>query len=82
MSGAKKVVQSKVDSAIYAFFIETAKLKRITLTKANREALRNWIAKEGDLSWDPFFDPSWGGRARVPTDASKVNNLLYGRQKL
>lgn len=80
MSRPKKVVRRDADAALYAFFLETAKLKRITLTKATREALRNWIANEGDLSWDPLFDPGWGDSAQLPTDASSVDKVLYGRR--
>ena len=77
----KKVVQTDVDPALYEFVLRTAKSKGLTLKDAVREALRAWAAQEGDLSWDPLFDPEWGEKAPKPTDASKVNEALYGRRK-
>ena len=60
MATAKKVVQTEVDIVLYDFVLKTAKSKGLTLKEAAREALRAWAAQEGDLSWDPLFDPSWG----------------------
>ncbi|HKZ23812.1 MAG TPA: hypothetical protein VJ224_05350 [Thermoplasmata archaeon] len=77
----KKVVQTEVDPMLYEFVLKTAKSKGLTLKEAVREALRAWAAQEGDLSWDPLFDPAWGEKARKPTDASKVDEVLYGRKK-
>ena len=58
MTTAKKVVQAEVGPSLYEFVVRTAKAKGITLTEATGEALRRWAAMEGDLSWDPLFDPS------------------------
>jgi hypothetical protein len=77
----KKVVQTEVDPPLYEFVLKTAKSKGLTLKEAVREALRAWAAQEGDLSWDPLFDPTWGEKAPKPTDASMVNEVLYGRKK-
>lgn len=81
MATGKKVVQTEVDAVLYEFFLRTAKSKGLTLKEATREALRSWAAQEGDLSWDPLFDPHWGGKARKGTDASKVARVLYRRRK-
>ncbi len=77
----KKVVQTEVDPMLYEFVLKTAKSKGLTLKEAVREAFHAWAAQEGDLSWDPLFDPAWGEKAPKPTDASKVNEVLYGRKK-
>ena len=81
MATAKKVVQTEVDTVLYDFVLRTAKSKGLTLKEATRKALRAWAAQEGNLSWDPLFDPSWGFEGRVKTDASKVNEVLYRRRK-
>jgi hypothetical protein len=76
-----KIVQTEVDPVLYDFVVRTAKAKGLTLKEATREALRAWATQEGDLSWDPLFDPAWGGKARKRTDASKVNQVVYGRRR-
>ncbi len=81
MPTAKKVVQTEVDIALYDFVLKTAKSKGLTLKEAAQEALRTWAAQEGDLSWDPLFDPEWGGKATKGTDASKVNEVVYRRRR-
>ncbi len=81
MATAKKVVQTEVDIALYDFVLKTAKAKGLTLKEAAWEALRDWAAREGDLSWDPLFDPSWGIRGGKKTDSSKVDEVVYGRRK-
>jgi hypothetical protein len=77
----KKVIQTEVDPRIYEFVRKTAEAKGLTLKEAAREALRDWVAREGDLSWDPLFDPSWGFRGGKRTDSSNVNEVVYGRRK-
>ena len=81
MAVGKKVVQTEIDPVLYEFVVKTAKSKGLTLKEATREALRAWAAQEGDLSWDPIFDPSWGEKAPRGTDASKVNDVVYRRRK-
>lgn len=81
MVAGRKVVQTEVDPVLYEFVLRTAKAKGLTLKEATREALRAWAAQEGDLSWDPLFDPKWGGRAPKETDASKVDDVLYRRRR-
>ncbi|TLZ59985.1 MAG: hypothetical protein E6K13_08895 [Methanobacteriota archaeon] len=81
MAAAKRVVQTDVDPALYEFVVKTAKSKGLTLKEATREALRSWAAQEGNLSWDPLFDPSWGFPGPVKKDASKVNEVIYRRRK-
>ena len=80
MAVAKKVVQTEVDRTLYDFVLKTAKMKGLTLKDAAREALREWAAREGDLSWDPLFNPAWGFKGRVKSDASQVDEVLYGRR--
>jgi len=77
----KRVVQTEVDSKLYEFVLKTAEAKGLTLKDAARQALWEWAAREGDLSWDPLFDPSWGFKGGKKTDASKVDEVLYGRRK-
>jgi len=77
----KKVVQTEVDSKLYAFVLRTAEAKGLTLKDATRQALWEWAAREGDLSWDPLFEPGWGSKARRRTDASKVDEVLYRGRK-
>ena len=81
MAVAKKVVQTELDHALYEFVLKTANAKGLTLKEAVREAIRAWAAQEGDLSWDPLFDTSWGFRGRVATDSSKVDEVLYRRRR-
>jgi hypothetical protein len=77
----KRVVQTEVAPEVYEFVLRTAKAKGLTLKEAAREALREWAAREGDLSWDPLFDPDWGFKGGKKTDSSKVNEVLYARKK-
>lgn len=77
MAADKKVVQTEINPFLYDFVLKTAKAKGLTLKEATREALRAWAAQEGDLSWDPLFDPEWGGKAPKGTDASKVKEVVY-----
>lgn len=81
MAITKKVVQTEVDETLYDFVLKTAKAKGLSLKEATREALRMWASMEGDLSWDPLFDPSWGLKGPVKTDAAKVDEVLYRRRK-
>ena len=78
----KRVVQTDVTPEVYEFVTRTAKAKGLSLKEAAREALREWAAtRNGDLSWDPLFDPGWGFKGGMKTDASKVDEVLYGRKK-
>lgn len=77
----KKVVQTEIAPEVYDFVLRTAKAKGLTLKEAAREALREWAAREGDLSWDPLFDPAWGFKGGKKTDSSKVDEVLYGRKR-
>ena len=77
----KRVVQTEVEAKLYEFVLKTADAKGLTLKDAARQALWEWAAREGDLSWDPLFDPSWGFKGGKKTDASKVDEVLYGRRK-
>lgn len=77
----KRIIQTEVDPEVYEFVLRTAKAKGLSLKAAAGEALRQWAAREGDLSWDPLFDPNWGFEGRVKKDASKVNEVLYRRRK-
>ena len=77
----KRVIQTEVDLEVYELVLRTAKAKGLTLKAAAREAIRQWATREGDLTWDPLFDPSWGFEGPVKTDASKVNKVLYRRRK-
>jgi hypothetical protein len=61
--------------------VRNAKAKGLTLREAAREALREWAAREGDLSWDSLFDPDWGFKVGQKTDSSKVDEVLYARKK-
>lgn len=79
--GERKVVQTELDPAVYAFVVKTAEAKGLTLKEATRRAIEEWAAREGDLSWDPLFDPSWGFKTGKPSDASKVDEVLYRRRK-
>jgi len=81
MAATKKVLQTELDPPLYEFVVRTAKAKGLSLKEAAREALRAWVAQEGDLSWDPLFDPEWGGKASRGTDASKVNEVVYRRRR-
>ena len=78
---AKRVIQTEVDEKVYRFVVKTAEAKGLTLKEAARQALREWAAREGDLSWDPLFDPKWGGKAGKATDASKVDEVVYRRRR-
>jgi len=77
----KRVVQTEVTPEVYEFVARTAKAKGLSLKEAAREALREWATREGDLSWDPLFDSGWGFKGGKKTDASKVDEVLYGRKK-
>jgi len=78
---AKKVIQTEVDPVVYSFVLKTAEAKGLTLKEAARQALTEWAAREGDLSWDPLFDLSKTFTAGQRTDASKVNEVVYRRRK-
>lgn len=77
----KKVIQTEVDPTVYAFVRRTAEAKGLTLKEATRQALSEWAAREGDLSWDPLFDPSIVFSAGKRTDASRVDEVLHRRRK-
>lgn len=77
----KKVVQTELDGALYEFVVKTAEAKGLTLKEAVRRALREWAAREGDLSWDPLFDISKTFKTGKRTDASRVDEGLYGRRR-
>ena len=77
----KRVVQTEVTLEVYEFVARTAKAKGLSLKEAAREALREWATREGDLRWDPLFDPGWGFKVGEKTDASKVDEVIYGRKK-
>src|SRR2546428_2608054 len=77
----KKVVPTEVDPVVYSFVLKTAEAKGLTLKEAARQALTEWAAREGDLSWDPLFDLSKTFTAGQRTDASKVNEGVYRRRK-
>lgn len=81
MTVTKRVVQTELDEPLYDFVVKTAKAKGLTLKEATREALRAWAAVEGDLSWDPLFDPAWGFGGRVKANASEVDKVIYRRRK-
>ena len=74
---SKRVIQTEVDSDVYAFIMKTAKAKGLTLKEAARRALSDWAAREGNLSWDPLFDLSRTFAAGKRTDASQVDKVLY-----
>lgn len=78
---AKKVLQTEVDQSTYEFIAKTAAGKGLTLKEAIRQALSDWAAREGDLSWDPLFDLSKTFPAQKRTDASKVDEVVYRRRK-
>ena len=77
----RKVIQTEVDPTVYSFILKTAESKGLTLKEAARQALSEWAAREGDLTWDPLFDLSKVFTAGKRTDASKVDEVLYGRRK-
>lgn len=76
-----KVIQTEVEPEVYEFIAKTAAAKGLTLKEAARQAIREWAAREGDLSWDPLFDLSKTFPSAHPTDASKVDEVLYRRRR-
>ncbi len=78
---AGKVVQTEVDPELYRFLRKTAEAKGLSLKEAVRRALRDWAAREGDLSWDPLFDLRKTFTAGEATDASKVDKVVYRRRR-
>src|SRR5207245_6479285 len=76
----KKVIQTEVDPVVYPFVLKTAEAKGLTLNEAARQALTEWAAREGDLSWDPLFYLSKTFTASHRTDASKVNEFVQRRR--
>jgi hypothetical protein len=77
----KRVIQTEVDPSLYSFILKTAESKGLTLKEATRQALSEWAARTGDLSWDPLFDMSKTFAARKRTDASKLDEVVYRRPK-
>ena len=77
----EKVIQTEVDPVVYSFVLKTAEAKGLTLKEAARQALTEWAAREGDLSWDPLFDLSKTFTAGHRTDVSEVNEVVYRRRK-
>src|SRR2546428_1025277 len=73
----KKVVPTEVDPVVYSFVLKTAEAKGLTLKEAARQALTEWAAREGDLSWDPLFDLSKTFTAGQRTGASQANEVAY-----
>lgn len=74
----RKVVQTEVDRDAYEFILKTAEAKGLTLKEALRQAVLEWAAREGDLSFDPLFDFSIvasRGRRKYPDRGEEV---LYG----
>ncbi len=76
-----KVVQTNLEPHVYEFVLRTAEGRGLTLKEAARRALWEWAMREGDLSWDPWFNPKWALKAGKKTDSSKVDEVVYGRRK-
>src|SRR5436189_3535714 len=77
----KRVIQTEVSPEVYEFVARTAKAKGLSLKEAAREALREWATRNGDLSWDPLFDPGWGFKgARRRTPRRWMRSSMGGRR--
>lgn len=77
----KKIVRVEVSPSLYESVSRTAEAKGVSLPEAFRIALQEWASREGDLSLDPLFDPTWKGTEGKKSDASKVDEVLYGRKR-
>ncbi len=78
---AVKVVQTEVDPELYRALKKTAEAKGLSLKEAVRRALRDWVAREGDLSWDALFDLRKTFTVGKATNASEVDEVVYGRKR-
>jgi hypothetical protein len=75
----RKVVQTEVDPSEYGILQRTAKRRKMTIKEAVREAIMSWVGLQTPLDEDPLFKVK-PARTGVKTNASKLDEALYGRR--
>jgi len=72
-----KVVQTQVNETVYKALETIVRKRHITIKDAVREAIVSWIGLQTPVAEDPLLrlKPVKTG---VKTDASKLDEILYG----
>jgi len=78
METAKKVVQTELKAESYNILKEVVKKKGMSIKDGVRQAVRDWTLRESDMNNDPFFDISNVIKGRKVTDATRIDETLYG----
>ncbi len=78
METAKKVVQTELETESYNILKHVVKKKGISIKEGVRQAIKDWTLRESNLNIDPFFDTSNVIKGRKVTDATRVDETLYG----
>jgi len=75
-----KVVQTEVNEKEYKALEAIAKRRNLTIKSAVRRAIASWIGLQAPVSEDPLLKlkPEKTG---VKTDASRLDEVLYGRRQ-
>lgn len=74
-----KVVQTEVDTSEYGILERIVKRRKMTIKEAVREAITSWVGLQTPLNEDPLFKVK-PARTGVKTNASKLDEALYGRR--
>jgi len=75
-----KVVQTELDERAYKTFESIAKERKLTIKDAVRGAISSWVGLQTPISEDSLLklEPEKTG---VRTDASRLDEMLYGRRR-
>lgn len=76
-----RVVQTRLDAALYQALQRAADSKRMTLKDAAREAIRRWVMEETEFEGSPLFNFDVVLGKGGPTDSSDDDTTLYRRRK-
>ena len=78
---ATKVVQTRLDAALYQALQQAADSKNMTLMDAAREAIRRWVMEETRFGGSPLFNFDVVLRKGPPTDSSDDDTTVYRRRR-
>ncbi len=78
MEKTKKVVRTELEIESYNILKEIVKKKGMSIKDGVRQAVRDWTLRESDMNNDPFFDTSNVIKGRKVTDATRIDETLYG----
>lgn len=75
----KKVVQTELSQSEYDTLASAAKLRKLTIKEAAREALLGWALSEADLTQDSLFRlrPT---KFKLKVRADRLEEFLYRRR--